>query len=770
MYYYEIYVENNRGIYTYKSEEKYEIGQWCIVNFINRDKMGLVIAITEESKIQFDVSKIKRIKAAAPVLSIPNDIMQLIKWIRSYYISDYYNVIKAVYPGALKLNYSKRAIYQRDFLENEYLIGEDNSENSLEEVKKFNEYMKKRKEVTVATLKKNFSGEIVEKAISEKVISVEKKVILNSKISKVEKKKSEIIEKEIILNDEQQKAVDTIKNSENQIFLLKGITGSGKTEIYINLIKEALKQGLGSIFLVPEISLTVQMIQRLEEEFCNEVAILHSKLTDKEKREEWTFIRNGEKKIVIGARSAIFAPVQNLKYIIVDEEHENTYKQENNPRYHVKNVAIKRAFLKNENLKKDDDPEKNRELGQNGEVRENAGLEKEEIAKNKKIKVILGSATPSFETYYQAQQGDIELVELTKRYKNAKLPKFEIVDLNETVENFSEKLLDKISQTLQKNEQVILILNRKAFSNLLKCKDCGNIPTCPNCSISLNYYKYDNRLKCHYCGYEKRFNNTCDECGGHKMRQIGAGTEKIEEELAGLFPSARIVRVDSESIKTKQNYEKVYNDFKNHKYDIMLGTQIIAKGLHFSNVTLVGVINADIILNFPDFRASEKTFQLLTQASGRAGRGEKDGEVIIQTFNEENDVIKKTIESDYEGYYKNEMIMRKMLNYPPFGRIVILVISAAEENLVKEKAQILREEIIRNVNTVMELTSNDFISDAFKSPIYKINGKYRYQIFFKFERGKILKIKKIIKKCVGKFRETEKKVRVTIDVDPVNMM
>ena len=770
MYYYEIYVENNRGIYTYKSEEKYEIGQWCIVNFINRDKMGLVIAITEESKIQFDVSKIKRIKAAAPVLSIPNDIMQLIKWIRSYYISDYYNVIKAVYPGALKLNYSKRAIYQRDFLENEYLIGEDNSENSLEEVKKFNEYMKKRKEVTVATLKKNFSGEIVEKAISEKVISVEKKVILNSKISKVEKKKSEIIEKEIILNDEQQKAVDTIKNSENQIFLLKGITGSGKTEIYINLIKEALKQGLGSIFLVPEISLTVQMIQRLEEEFCNEVAILHSKLTDKEKREEWTFIRNGEKKIVIGARSAIFAPVQNLKYIIVDEEHENTYKQENNPRYHVKNVAIKRAFLKNENLKKDDDPEKNRELGQNGEVRENAGLEKEEIAKNKKIKVILGSATPSFETYYQAQQGDIELVELTKRYKNAKLPKFEIVDLNETAENFSEKLLDKISQTLQKNEQVILILNRKAFSNLLKCKDCGNIPTCPNCSISLNYYKYDNRLKCHYCGYEKRFNNTCDECGGHKMRQIGAGTEKIEEELAGLFPSARIVRVDSESIKTKQNYEKVYNDFKNHKYDIMLGTQIIAKGLHFSNVTLVGVINADIILNFPDFRASEKTFQLLTQASGRAGRGEKDGEVIIQTFNEENDVIKKTIESDYEGYYKNEMIMRKMLNYPPFGRIVILVISAAEENLVKEKAQILREEIIRNVNTVMELTSNDFISDAFKSPIYKINGKYRYQIFFKFERGKILKIKKIIKKCVGKFRETEKKVRVTIDVDPVNMM
>ena len=746
MYYYEIYIENNRGIYTYKSEEKYEIGQWCIVNFINRDKMGLILAMTEENKIQLDISKIKKIKEAAPVLSIPDNLMQLIKWIRNYYISDYYSVIKVVYPGALKLNYSKKAIYQKDFLENEYFIGEDNSENSLDEIKKFNDYMKKRKEVTIATLKKNFSSKIVEKAINEKVISIEKKVILNSKISKGEKKKSEIAEKEIILNDEQQKAVDTIKNSENQIFLLKGITGSGKTEIYINLIKESLKQGFGSIFLVPEISLTVQMIQRLEEEFHNEVAILHSKLTDKEKREEWTFIRNGEKKIVIGARSAIFAPVQNLKYIIVDEEHENTYKQENNPRYHVKNVAIKRAFLQNDNLEED------------------------ETVKSKKIKVILGSATPSFETYYQAQQGNIELVELTKRYKNAKLPKFEIVDLNETAENFSEKLLDKISQTLKKNEQAILILNRKAFSNLLKCKDCGNIPTCPNCSISLNYYKYDNQLKCHYCGYETQFNSTCDECGSHKMRQIGAGTEKIEEELAGLFPSARIVRVDSESIKTKQNYEKVYNDFKNHKYDIMLGTQIIAKGLDFSNVTLVGIINADIILNFPDFRASEKTFQLLTQASGRAGRGEKNGEVIIQTFNGENDVIKKTIESDYEGYYKNEMIIRKMLNYPPFGRIVILVISAAEENLAKEKAQILRKEIVKNIDTVVKLTTNNFISDAFKSPIYKINGRYRYQIFFKFERENILKIKKIIKKCAGKFQKTEKKLRITIDVDPINMM
>ena len=768
MYYYEIYVENNIGLYTYKSEEKYEIGEWCIVNFINRNKMGLIIALVKESEIQFDISKIKKITNAAPILSIPNDIIKLIKWIKNYYLSDYRNVIKAVYPGALKLNYSTKAVYLKGFfsleenkeipeknikeleMENVQKIvqkirNRENKDEKIEnkeisEIKKFNEYMKKRKEVTIATLKKNFSAEIIERAVKEKVISIEKKVILNSKISKREKEKSEILEKEIILNDEQKKAVEIIKNSEKQVFLLKGVTGSGKTEIYINLIKEALRKGFGSIFLVPEISLTTQMIQRLEEEFLNEIAILHSKLTDKEKREEWTYIREGKKKIVLGARSAIFAPVQNLKYIIVDEEHESTYKQENNPRYHVKNVAIKRAFLKNEEIKNEDE----------------------------KIKVILGSATPSFETFYQAKQGDIELIELKNRFKNAKLPKFEIADLNETTENFSEKLLNKISETLKKNEQIILVLNRKAFSNLLKCKECGHIPTCPNCSISLNYYKYENRLKCHYCGYEKRFGDTCEECGEHKMRQIGAGTERIEEELLSYFPSAKIVRVDSESAKTKQNYEKIYNDFKNHKYDIMLGTQVIAKGLHFPNVTLVGVINADIIMNFPDFRAAEKTFQLLTQASGRAGRGEKDGDVIIQTFNKENDVINKTIENDFEGYYENEMTMRKMLNYPPFGRIVILVVSATEENLVKEKAEMLYKQIFENINQKIKLTPIDFFSEPFKAPIYKINGRYRYQIFFKFERENITKVKNIIKKCLVNFKE--KNIRVTVDVDPLNMM
>ena len=724
MYYYEIYVENNIRLFTYKSEEKYEIGQWCIVNFVNRDKMGLIVNIVKEEKIDFDKKKLKSIICVAPVLSIPLEIMKLAKWIKNYYLSDFFSVFKTIYPGTLKLNYSKRAIYLKDF---------DEDFKNLE-AQKFNEYMKKRPEVTLNTLQKNFSKEIIEKAIKQKIISVEKKIILNSKISGKKKNKGKIVEKQIILNEEQENAVNTIKNSEKQLFLLKGVTGSGKTEIYINLIKEALKNGYGSIFLVPEISLTTQMIERLEEEFLDEVAILHSKLSDKEKREEWSFIRNGAKKIVIGARSAIFAPVQNLKYIIMDEEHENTYKQENNPRYHTKNVAIKRALL-NENTK---------------------------------VKVILGSATPSFESFYQAKQGDLQLIELKKRFKNSKIPKYEIVDLNETTENFSEKLLEEISQTLKKKEQIILILNRKAFSNFLKCKSCQNIPTCPNCSISLTYYKKTNQLKCHYCGYEEHFSGFCKECGSEKMQQMGAGTEKVEEELKKFFPTVKMIRVDSETMKTKSDYEKIYNDFKNQKYDIMLGTQVIAKGLHFPNVTLVGIINADIILNFPDFRAGEKTFQLLTQASGRAGRGSKDGKVIIQTFNENNDVIAKTIENDYEGYYKNELFLRKSFNYPPFGRLIAVVISSKKEDLAQKKANDFYKTISKIVDENMEISENEFISEPFCAPIFKINSRFRYQIYFKFNKENILKIKKIIKKYLAKFNDSN--VRITVDVDPVNMM
>lgn len=736
MYYYEIYVENNVNIYTYKSTEKYEPGEWCIVNFVNRNKTGLIISETKEEDISIDVSKIKFIIDRAPILSIPENIMKLIRWIKDYYISDYYNVIRTVYPGTLKLNYSKKAIYVKNLedkeseTENMYLF--EKSNEKLSEIEKFNSYMQKKKEVTTATLDKNFSPDIIKRALKEEAIKIEKKLIVNSKKMSGGKIEGKIADDDIVLNEEQQKVADTIKNGEKKFYLLKGVTGSGKTEIYINLIKEAIKNGYGSLFLVPEISLTTQMTERLEKQFSDSVAILHSKLTDAEKRKEWTYIRTGEKKIVIGARSAIFAPVQNLKYIIIDEEHENTYKQDNNPRYHTKNVAIKRALIEGD------------------------------------VKVIFGSATPSFESYYQAEKNDIELVELKERFNNAKMPTYEIVDLNNTPENFSEELLKEMSGALGRKEQVILILNRKAFANLLKCRDCGHIPVCPNCSISLSYYKYENKLKCNYCGYEKYFNGKCDACGSEKVMQIGTGTEKIEEEIKSYFPESRTVRVDSETVKTKKDYEDIYNDFKNHKYDIMLGTQIIAKGFHFPDVTLVGIINSDIILNFPDFRAGEKTFQLLTQSSGRAGRGSKDGKVIIQTFNEENEVIQNTVTGNYEGYYRKEMELRKILNYPPFGRLIIIVVSSEEEEELEKKAKKFYNILMAGLNIGTNPGGNEFVSEPFKAPIYKINGRYRYQIFIKFNRENITKVKNVIRKAMNEYKE--KKIRISIDVDPVSML
>lgn len=746
MYYYEIYVENGKYLYTYKSEEKYEIGQWCIINFINRNKMGLIIAETKEENITFDVSKIKYIIDKAPILSVPLTIINLIKWIKDYYLSDYYNVIKTVYPGSLKLNYSKKVIYNKELevekLKDERILFKSiEIENKVKEIEKFNEYMMKKKEVTYNTLKKYFSKEIIEEAEKKKAITIEKKLIVNENKKKIGKIKSEILENEVTLNDEQQNALNTIKKSEKQFYLLKGVTGSGKTEIYINLMKEALQEGKGSIFLVPEISLTTQMIERLEKQFKDTVAVLHSKLTDMEKRQEWNYIRNGDKKIVVGARSAIFAPVQNLKYIIIDEEHENTYKQDNNPRYHIKNVAIKRAML------------------ESGEEKNN---------NDEKVKVILGSATPSFESYYQAKTGDLSLVELKQRFNNAKMPKYEIIDLNETSENFSKELLKQMAETLKKQEQILLILNRKAFSTLLKCKDCGEIPTCPNCSISLSYYKSENRLKCNYCGYERLYQKKCFNCGREKLIQLGSGTEKIEAELHEYFPSTRVIRIDSESMKNKQDYEKVYLDFKNHKYDIMIGTQIIAKGFHFPNVTLVGILNSDIILNFPDFRAGEKTFQLLTQSAGRAGRGEKEGKVLIQTFNMKNEVIQKTIGNNYEGYYEHELQMRQILNYPPFGRLIIIVLSSKDELKLENKTKEFYEMLQQNIRQVINVYENEMLSEPFKAPIYKINGRYRNQIFIKFNRENINKIKKIIRQIVNKL--DYKDVRMSIDVDPINMM
>ena len=715
MKYYILYVENTKSLFTYKSEEEYKLGEWCIVNFSGRKRSAVIMREIEEEKIDFDIKKVKEIEGRAEIMSIPEDIIKLIDWLVSYYISDYYNVIKTVFPGILKLNYSKKAVFLKEL--------EENKVYSNELINEFNNYIKSKTSVTVSTITKKFGKELVEYARTKEAVKIEKQLIVKERKVKELETDGVINETNIELNDEQNNAVNIIENSEKNYFLIKGITGSGKTEVYIRLIKNALIEGRGSIFLVPEISLTPQMMSRLKKEFSNNVALLHSRLTNKERKEEWYAIKSGNKKVVIGARSAIFAPVQDLKYIILDEEHETTYKQDNNPRYHTKNVAIKRANL----------------LGE--------------------VKVIFGSATPSFETDYQAKEGILTLIELNSRYNDAKRPTFDLVNLQKVTGNFSHELLEKISEKLSKKEQIILILNRKAFSTLVKCKSCGEVETCPNCSISLSYYRRENKLKCNYCGYEKPFQKVCGKCGSEEQIHLGTGTEKIETELREIFKDARILRIDSENTKTQEQFENMYNDFKDQKYDILLGTQIIAKGFHFPNVTLVSIINADIILNFPDFRAGEKTFQLLTQSSGRSGREEKEGEVLIQTYDPENDVIQKTINNDYEGYYKNESGMRKLLNYPPYGRIINIIISSENEEGLKDKAEKL-------YNMIKE--RNSFIPKPFKAPIYRINNRYRYQIFIKSDRMSINGMKSKIKNSLINYKE--KDVRISVDVDPINLL
>ena len=532
----------------------------------------------------------------------------------------------------------------------------------------------------------------------------------------------EVSEKNVVLNEEQEKAKEIIKNGDNKYYLLKGITGSGKTEVYIELIKEAFKNGKGSIFLVPEISLTPQMINRFRNEFRENIAILHSRLTNKERADEWYNIYSGNKKIVLGVRSAIFAPVENLEYIILDEEHETTYKQDSNPRYNAKYVAIKRTELEG-------------------------------------AKLILGSATPSIESSYYAEKGIYTLVTMDSRYNNSILPEIEIVDMKKEEDlYFSKKLLDEIKITLLKGEQVILLLNRKGYSTYIQCKDCGHVEECTHCSIKSSYYVSQGILKCNYCGQTRKYTGHCSKCGSTNLLHSGKGVERVEEEIKKYF-DVRIIRVDSESSKNKDFYEKMYFDFLDKKYDIMIGTQMISKGLHFPNVTLVGVINADTILNFPDFRAGEKTFQLVTQVSGRAGRGEKKGKVIVQTYQPENYTFRAIEKSDYNKFYSEEISNRELLEYPPFSKTINIGISSRKE----KELEIFVKEFFKNIED-----ENVEMYGPMRSLVYRVKDRFRYNIFIKGSKKNISIFKRKLNKKLTDYKKSDdcrsNKFNLTIEV------
>jgi len=522
-------------------------------------------------------------------------------------------------------------------------------------------------------------------------------------------------------------------------FLLHGVTGSGKTEVYLQAIAHCLQQGKGAIVLVPEISLTPQTVERFKARFCSGplqtlVAVLHSHLSAGERHDEWHKIRQGRAKIVIGARSAIFAPVDPLGLIIVDEEHEHSYKQEEAPRYHARDVAVVRGQMED-------------------------------------AVVVLGSATPSLESYHNVKKGKYSLLELSQRADDKKMPLVRVIDMRQEARKekgtpiFSRKLKEEITQRLERKEQVMLFLNRRGYATSLQCPKCGYVAECPNCSLALTYHRSRQRICCHICAHEAQAPAVCpnEKCRNPAIRYAGLGTEKVEDTLAKLFPHARVKRMDSDTLKRKEDYRRILGDFRTGKIDILVGTQMIAKGLHFPNVTLVGIIYADLSLHQADFRAGERTFQLLTQVAGRAGRGDVEGEVVVQAFTPFHPAIQYARRHDFTGFYEQEIEFREQLKYPPVTRAALLTLKGRNEEKVKFSAEHLRKELENKLAQFKELV----LAGPAPAPLLRAETYYRYQLMLRTRQMSRLS------QSLGKLLETlalPDDVSLTVDVDPVNMV
>lgn len=545
------------------------------------------------------------------------------------------------------------------------------------------------------------------------------------------------------LNHHQRKALEQIsqglRSQSFSPFLIYGITGSGKTEVYLQAIAEVLSSGGEALVLVPEISLTPQLVSRFRARFGDRIAVLHSGLSEGERYDEWRRIKGGEVKIAIGARSAIFAPLENLRIIIVDEEHDNSYKQEERLKYNARDLAVLRAKL-------------------------SRGV------------VVLGSATPSLESYHNAEKGRFKFLKLPERIGGSSLPTVELVDLKEDRQekgrSISPRLQDAISTNLGSGRQAILFLNRRGFAPFVLCRECGYVFACPNCSVSLIYHSRERELICHYCNYSLPAPTFCPNCKGVRIELLGLGTERLEEEIKGSFPEARSARMDRDTTARKHAHQIILDRFSKGEVDVLIGTQMVTKGLDYPNVTLVGVISADLSLNFPDFRASERTFQMLTQVAGRAGRGKSPGKVIIQSFNPDHYSIQFARKHDYQSFYDQEISQRKELFYPPFCRLVLVKISGNNRDKTKEMAERLGRSFqkwLRGKSESRDAQNIQVLGPA-PAPRSKIRGRYRWQILVKGKDPHYLHyyVKEIIGKASSK--DLSKEAKVEVDFDPRSMM
>ena len=696
-------------------KEDIKVGMRVEVPFGKQLLEAFVMEISNDICDTSNLKEIVRLVDTYPVLN--NELISLGKFIKNTTLSSLMASYQVMLPKALK---AKNKVNMQIKKEKYIKL---NNDISLEDYK-FNEsqakiinILKKGEQVNKKDLDL-ISKSSVNTLINKQVLIVIEKEVYRYNLGTNEKQ-------DFTLNEKQQEVFEKIKRSleKEEVFLLRGVTGSGKTNVYMKLIEEVINRGKTAIFLVPEISLTPQIINRFTSYF-DKIAVLHSRLSDSEKYDEWRKINQGKVNIVIGARSAIFAPLKNIGIIIVDEEHTSTYKQENNPRYNAIDIAKWRS-------KFHDCP------------------------------LVLGSATPSIESYTRALKNDYTLVELDQRY-NGMDPDIEIIDMNEefkrTNDYFSEKLLTSIEEAINNDEQVILFLNKRGYSGVVTCKNCGETEKCPNCDISLTYHKTSNMLRCHYCGYARRKEKNCKNCH-EEFQEYGLGTEKVEEVLKTLIKNAKIVRMDIDTTTKKGSHEKIIKAFQNREYNILLGTQMIAKGLDFENVTLVGVISADISLNFPDFRSSETTFSLLNQVSGRSGRGKKQGKVLIQTFNKDHYAIKYSKYNDYKSFYKEELKIRKKLNYPPFCYLCLLKITSKDYKIASEMSYKIGDYLKKHIK-------DEIVLGPSTANIFKMNNEYRFQIIIKYKDLK--SIKKYLVMLQERFFN-DKKVKLEIDFNPLKL-
>ncbi len=694
--------------------DKLEVGMRVKVPFSNRDILGFVLNIKKEEETDYELKDIKEVVDNFRVLD--DELLSLGKYMSDITLSSLTTCYQTMLPKALKAKV-------KNDIKPSYLKYISLVDSNVD----INLFKNKQKEIVSLLKEKN---KVLKKELDEISLSSVKTLLKNNII------KEELIENyRLVLDKEktshykllpnQQEICDEIlkyKNS-NEIFLLHGVTGSGKTNVYMEVIKNVIKSGKQVIVLVPEISLTPQIIKRFTQEF-DRIAVLHSRLSDGEKYDEWRKIKNKEVDIVIGARSAIFAPFDNLGLIVIDEEHSTTYKQENSPRYNTIDIAKYRSKYHN-------------------------------------CPIVLGSATPSLESYARAKKGVYHLLELKERFNNIPLPEVTIVDMNKNFRKnnsfFSKLLIEKIQEKIDKDEQVILFLNKRGYSSIVTCTNCGEVIKCPNCDISLTYHKTSNMLRCHYCGYATNKPKLCPKCHD-ELTTYGLGTERVEEELNKIINNAKIVRMDIDTTTKKGAHAKIINDFMDHKYNILLGTQMIAKGLDFPLVTLVGIINADISLNLPDFRSSEYTFELINQVSGRSGRGDKLGEVIIQTYNPDHYAIVCSKNNDYLSFYEQEMEIRKHLSYPPYYYLILLRIVSSSYEAAKENSNKIYNYLNKNLKV-------DILGPSMAN-IFRVNNKYHFQIIIKYKTiDSIMECLKYLNSHYSQIKD----VKLEIDFNPIRM-